>query len=115
MMLLKKPRSRFVDSMRAALLTLPTLLAASLSQANTFDGDAPKYVLRYYPDSLSTPDGWEVLKRRIVHAAELVCGTPRLALDLSVRAEYDNCVREATDRALTEVEEQRRAQVEARK
>jgi UrcA family protein len=105
MKLSKRPRlSLYLSSRAAALLSLPVVLAASLSQATSADTSAQLrlYRVHYDPQSLSTAEGREVLKRRIVRAARIVCGDPRGSSQLRPAA-YKDCVRDATDRAVAEV------------
>lgn len=95
----------------AALVRL--LLLAQLAQAGTpADADVPKYTLRYDPQTLQSPVGRKALTRRIAQAARIVCGDRETIALLGEVAQYNSCVRQATDRALADVAAQR-AVVEA--
>lgn len=109
MKLVNRPASILSDTTRAIMVTLPVMLAAPLSHADTMDVEVPKYVLHYSPSSLTTVEGREALRRRIAYAAHLVCSQWDELVQMS---QYHSCVRQAIDRAVASVEELRVVQTQ---
>jgi UrcA family protein len=95
-------------ALAAAALTLLALPALPRSQANGPNVDVHRYSVRYSPGFLSTDTGRKVLRQEIVHAARIVCRSSRETYELYEAVQYGSCVREATDRAMAEVEARRR-------
>jgi UrcA family protein len=92
--------SKLASTARAILLTLPALLAASLSQAGEPADANSMFVVSYDPASLYSEAGRQTLKLRIVHAARIVCERSRM------EGEYNSCVDNTTRHALAAVEAQ---------
>jgi len=118
MELFKQPPRTLAGCARVAILcTLPVLLAIPMSRADTADTPVHTYTIRYSPDSLLSVEGREELRRRIVRAARLVCDELSGPKDLREQMRYNTCIREATDRALAQVQadNQTRSEVQAQR
>ena len=82
---------------KPVIMCTMALATYSASAAN-----AEEIKVRYDDLNLSHPMGVQVLKHRIQHAAQYVCG-PKDTRDLERMWLYLECIREAADRALAQV------------
>jgi UrcA family protein len=81
--------------------TTLTLLCPSVSGASA-DSEPKRVVVSFADLNLESARGNEMLNRRIHQAAETVCGDLNSpALDARMR--YEDCLRDATQRALADV------------
>jgi UrcA family protein len=90
-------------AMLVAMGCVGVAVAAAASASIDDSGDDRVSVKVGYGDlNLATRQGKDILKRRIRHAADVVCGEPD-ARELVMSAEYRNCITNATNRAWSQV------------
>jgi UrcA family protein len=96
-----------------ALLCIAPMLAATATFAVTSvcrasaDDDPKRVVVSFADLNLESRRGTEVLNQRIHHAAERVCADLD-SRELGARMRYQDCVRDATQRALADMKEVRK-------
>jgi len=96
---------------KAALLMLSAgagwALGMGAAHAADADGDAPSRVVRYRSEALGTDSGVQLLYRRIVNAAKLVC--PEESRDLALNAQVAACRAQAVAHAIQQIDNTRLA------
>ena len=88
----------------AVLAAAAVMFGAHVSESQAEEPNGVIHV-RYGDLNLSTPEGVQMLRRRIRWAAETVCGTsPGVLRDIASNARYQSCVSAASDKALEKVQ-----------
>jgi UrcA family protein len=85
----------------AAAWQSDTLAAASNAPAA---GDVEQTTVQFGELNLDRPEGAAVLYRRIRHAAERVCGEPKITGSRIISPNWRSCVAKAVDRAVLAVD-----------
>lgn len=99
--------SRLARPLQLAMLVAMGCVGAAVAAAASAGivnsgGDRVSMKVAYGDLNLATRQGKDVLKRRIRHAADVVCGEPD-ARGLVNSAEYRNCITDATNSAWSQV------------
>jgi UrcA family protein len=96
-----RPVPRLGRIAKTLILSGAMALAAHGTSAAVAES-APQVTVRYDDLNLSSAYGIEILKRRIRHAAEVVCGGAD-AREVNSTMQHLKCVRDAADSALARV------------
>ena len=97
-----KTTTQFRALIWAAMAVAPLSIGSNAAISKITD-DPPSVTVRFSDVNIDTPQGRQVLYRRIRAAAILVCGRGRDALQLELRNAYGKCVVTAIQDAVNQV------------